>query len=199
MPPASDWLVKPLAWTTKNLSQSLQDWWDLLDLPRAPLFAANTNFTQQEGKLIRVLLLCTACASIALGNDNAHGFSLTRISPEQMKWLVWIVFAAILYILLAGFIFRISLSPRQAVFVFAFTLLPYVPIMAVVHIMGDHWPVGGIFLIVFWIMLFRTLWSMTIGISAVSKAGKIRCLASLTAPVVLGVGLWMISSNFQTN
>jgi len=193
MPPASDWLVKPLAWATKNLSQSLQDWWELLDLPRPPLFAANTNFPQQEGKLIRVLLLCTACASIALGNDTAHAFSLTRISPEQMKWLVWIVFGAIVYILLAGFIFRISLSPRQAVFVFALTLLPYVPIMAVVHIVGDRWPVGGIFLILFWIMLFRTLWSMTTGISAVSKAGKIRCFASLTMPVVVGVGLWMIS------
>ena len=195
MPPSADWLVKPLKWTTKTLSQSLKDWFELLDLPRPPVFAPKTTFPNQEGRLIRVLLFCTACVSIALGTDHDHTFSLAKISPQQMQWLIWIVAGALLYLAIATLIFRISLRPRQAVFVFALTLLPYAPIIAVIHILGDNWPVGSIFLIAFWIVVLRTFWSLTVGISVVSGSPKWLCLTSLAAPMMLGAGLWLINPN----
>jgi len=180
------------------MNQFLTDWLYFLEGPKDPPFKLDANFDDQSGRFVRMLI--TACAltaavlglsAIKVGDIGSDVVGILFSTPFALKAVTFIALFAVLYWLFAR-ILGIRLGLKQSFYAFGFVVVPWLPIVAAVIVLGRHFPL-------FWFLYFIAIFSVPAyvlallgtAIRTITGARRFRVIASLAIPVLIalfGVG-----------
>lgn len=195
-----------------SMRLALTDWLNLLQGPSDPPFTENADFQSPWKYLFRlitlVMIMITSVLTfsyLGLSTSEQEGIlqAFVKNTVAQARYTIMIILGgalfAVLYALIVAPVFKVKISVPQAFFAFLFILLPWIPIIALVWVLGyilPDLPLLPFFIPAFMFVLFPFLFVIKFSkaICFVSSSGKGRCLASIAIPVITIVGLmyWAI-------
>jgi hypothetical protein len=162
-------------------------WLDLLQGPKEPPFAKQTNFNEEAKKFWQIFFISAVLTGFSVVLGTEEKFSL---SPVARYFIGGIAVFAILYCLGLARFFRIDITIRQTFFVFGFLLFPWIPIFSFIIFAAGHFkPLAPMFVLMLWMLPWYIVWSIAKGISIVSDSSKLRCVLSVSLLVIVIEGL----------
>jgi heme A synthase len=194
-----------------SMKEALNEWLNLLQGPTDTLFAQGTEFADGWKSLFRlivlVLLMLMAVLTFSyVGQNHADpdqafsNFAKNTVAQTRYSVIVILVGAlfASLYALLLAPVFKVKIDIRQAFFAFLFLVLPWIPIVLFVWVLGIVLPDGplvALFIPSFIFLIFPAMfiYQFSRGIALISGCQKGRCLASIAVPfaIVAVLILWV--------
>lgn len=182
---------------------ALNDWLNLLQGPVQPPFVARSDFEDPWKYLFRlimlVLLMLTTVLTfsylglkISVKEEIVRAF-LTNTAAQTRYTIIIILIGAlfaVLYALIVAPMFKVRISVPQAFFAFLFVLLPWIPIVTLVWVLGyvvPDIPLLPFFIPIFIFFIFPFFFVIQFGkaLCLISDSGRYRCLASIAIPFVL--------------
>jgi hypothetical protein len=192
-----------------EMKEAFNDWLNLLQGPNEPYFALNSSFADGAKYLFRLipLVLVMICAVLTfsyLGLTTSQqqeiftSFWKDAMGQARYALIIFLMGAlfAALYRLIAR-MFKIKIEFKQIFFIFLLLLLPWIPIVMMVNVLGYIFPdllLLPIFIILFIYLIFPLVFVFQFGrgIAVVSGCSRLRCLASVLIPFVLIAGLVLL-------
>src|SRR5713226_2746480 len=113
--------------------KSLSEWLSLLTGPSDPPFRIRADFTQEWGRLFRLIPVVVPMMATVLGVDLHQGKSALQ-NPQFLWLLIAGALTAVLYAVLSAPLFRMHTSLYQLFFVFLLLGVPWLPLVAAVWI-----------------------------------------------------------------
>lgn len=183
--------------------QAFNDWLNLLQGPSQPPFEADSEFKEPWPHLLRlvtlVLVLVTTVLTFSyLGLKAAEkeeivkAFLTNTIAQGRLTVMIILVGAlfAVLYGLMLAPLFKVKITVQQTFFTFLFVLLPWVPIVTLVWVLGyivPDLPLIPFFIPIFIFLFFPFFFVVKFAqaMCLVSKSKWNRCLASIAVPFVI--------------
>ncbi|MGA3371599.1 MAG: hypothetical protein ABSC48_07545 [Terracidiphilus sp.] len=164
-----------------------KNWLQCLERPGTPVFKPGSFFSGLEGRLARLFATCTTLTGAVLGLDwllpGSHG---GHVSLGLLTWIASFGAAAVSYQMYSRVLFRIRLSITQTFFIFAFVVLPWIPIFAVVNAFGRRVSFGPLFLLVEMSLCAIVVFYLAIGVKTIAGVGMNFALFSLLfGPIIL--------------
>lgn len=201
-----------------SMQQALSDWLGLLQGPVEPPFVRNAEFQNQWQHLFRLIMLAMIMimtiltfSYLGLSTSEKEGIlqAFAKNTVGQTRYIIFIILIgallAALYALITAPLFKVKITIPQTFFTFLFLLLPWIPIVSLVWVLGfvvTDIPLIPFFIIVFIYLIFPAIivFRFSQGISLVSGSTKRRCLASVAIPFLLLYSLMVwITLNSQSD
>ncbi len=186
-----------------SMQQALSDWLGLLQGPAEPPFVRNAEFQNQWQYLFRLILLVMIMITTVLTfsylglstsakEDILQDFAKNTVGQTRYSIFIILVGAlfAALYALIVAPLFKIKITIPQTFFTFLFLLLPWIPVVVLVCVLGivlPDIPLLALFMMLFHVFIFPAIivFRFGQGLSLVSGCSKRRCVASIAIPFVL--------------
>lgn len=194
-----------------EMQEAINDWLTLLQGPKEPYFTLHSDFADGWKYLFRLipLVLVMICAvltfsylGLSTSNQEEILGAFSKNTIGQARYGIFIIlmgglFAAIYHFVAAWF--DINIEIKQIFFTFLLLLLPWIPVVVMVRILGyvfSDYLLLPIFIVLFIYVIFPIafMFQFSRGIQVVSGCSKTRCLASVLIPFVLIASLIVLIS-----
>jgi hypothetical protein len=182
---------------------ALNDWLNLLQGPAEPPFAQKTDFVDPWRHLFQLIILVLIMLTTVLTfsylglkasvkEEIVTAFVANTAAQTRYTIIIILIGAlfAILYALMIAPLFKLRVSVPQAFFTFLFVLLPWLPVVTLVWVLGyviPEVPLVPLFIPLFIFVLFPIFIVMKTGnaLCMITGSDKRRCVASVAVPFVL--------------
>ena len=182
---------------------ALNDWLNLLQGPSEPPFAPKADFVDPWRHLFQLIvlvliMLTTVLTFSYLGlkasvkEEIVTAFVANTAAQTRYTIIIMLIGAlfAILYALMIAPLFKLRVSVPQAFFTFLFVLLPWLPVVTLVWVLGyviPDIPLVPFFIPVFIFLLFPIFIVLKTGtaICLITGSARQRCVASVAIPFFL--------------
>jgi len=184
------------------ISKSFDEWLDSLSSSGTDVFRPQTTFQNDEiSRLLRVLSFSAAltAATVAIGSLKATTASSLLSDANSLlsnstclKIAVEFVYVGLFYRVYSR-LFKIRLSLRQSFFCFALVLIPWIPVISALKVVGDQTNALAFEACTYGIFLYLP-WAVSRAIALVAEVSKLRALAS----VLFGAFFVVVSLSLPT-
>ena len=182
---------------------ALNDWLNLLQSPAEPPFSPKADFVDPWRHLFQLIILVLIMLTTVLTfsylglkasvkEEIVTAFVANTAAQTRYTIIIILIGAlfAILYALMIAPLFKLRVSVPQAFFTFLFVLLPWLPVVTLVWVLGyviPEVPLVPLFIPLFIFVLFPIFIVMKTGnaLCLITGSDKRRCVASVAVPFVL--------------
>lgn len=182
---------------------TMNDWLNLLQGPAEPPFTAKSDFQEPWPHLLRLVTLVLILVTVVLTfsylglkasekDEIVTAFLANTVTQTRFTVMIILVGAlfAVLYALMLAPLFKVRITVPQTFFTFLFVLLPWIPIVTVVWVLGyivPDIPLMPFFIPIFIFVLFPFFFVVKFAkaLCFVSDSGWGKCLASIALPFLI--------------